>query len=121
MAARVIPKEIVRDLLGICRILWDSRKAAGAGPEELAALEDAGKAFSNALSMAHCSPDTVGSRAAWSWSTKGLKLLGEALSGGDATASDMVASWGSKLKQFPETQAKIGERECAWGSGCPRR
>ena len=101
LAAKVIPKEVVRDLLGITRILWASRKAEGAPPEELVALEEAGKAFTTALSMAHCPPDTVGSRAAWSWSNKGLTLLGEALSSGDPTASKMVASWAGKLKQFP--------------------
>jgi len=102
LAANVIPKEVVRDLLGIARILWGSRKAEGAPPEELKALAEAGKAFATALSMAHCQPDTIGARAAWSWSQQGLALLGEALNAGDASASAMVASWGSKLKQFPD-------------------
>lgn len=103
LAARVIPKEVVRDLLGITRILWASRKAEGAPDEELVALAEAGKAFATALSMAHCAPDTIGSRAAWSWSEKGMKLLGEALSGGeDIGVTKLVANWGSKLVQFPE-------------------
>ena len=92
LAARVIPKAVVRDLLGIARILWASRKA----------LAEAGPAFATALSMSHCAATTIGARAAWSWSQKGLALLGEGLSAGDASASAMVASWGSKLKQFPD-------------------
>jgi len=99
LANRVIPKEVVRDLLAICRVLYATRKAEGAGPDELSTLEQAGKAFG----QAHCEGGTVGSRAAWSWSEKGLKLLGEALAGHEVTVTKLVANWAGKLKQFPDS------------------
>ena len=102
LAPKVIPREVVRDLLGIARILWASRKAEGAPDEELKALAEAGQAFATALSLAHCAAETIGGRAAWSWAETGLRLLGEALGSGDAMASEMVASWGGRLKQFPD-------------------
>lgn len=102
LTARKVPAAVVRDLLAITRVLYVTRKAEGAGPDELDLLERAGKAFNHSLSMAHVEPDTIGSRAAWSWSEKGLALLGEALSGGDVTVAKLVANWGSRLVQFPE-------------------
>ena len=100
-AARSVPEDVVRDLLGIRRVLYVTRRNEGAGPEELENLETAGKAFASALSMSHCKPDTIGARAAWSWSEKGLTLLGAALSNGDVTVAKLVTNWGTKLQQFP--------------------
>lgn len=88
-------------MLAICRVLYVTRKQDGAGPDELELIERAGKAFAQALSMAHCRPDTIGARAAWSWSEQGLRLLGEALSNGDVGVAKMVANWSGKLQQFP--------------------
>ena len=66
------------------------------------AIEAAGKMFGTALSMSDCHADTIGGRAAWSWSQKGLTSLGEALSNGDVTVAKLVANWAGKLVQFPE-------------------
>lgn len=102
LSPRKVPKDIVRDLLAICRVLYVTRRTEGAGPHELEAIEAAGKAFGTALSMSHCQPDTIGARAAWSWSEKGLKLLGEALCNGDVGVAKLVSHWAGKLVQFPE-------------------
>jgi len=72
-----VPAGAVRDLLAITRALYGTRKAEGAGPDELDLLERAGKAFGHALSMAHVEPDTIGSRAAWSWAEKGWLCSGK--------------------------------------------
>lgn len=102
LAAKVVPKEVVRDLLAICRVLYVTRKNDGAGADELDHIERAGKAFASALSMSHCKGETIGARAAWSWAEQGLQLLAEALSKGDVTVQKLVANWAGKLKQFPE-------------------
>ena len=99
---RSVPAAFVRDLLAICRVLYVTRKNEGADPGELETIKQAGEAFATALKMAHCKPETIGARAAWSWSEKGLKLLGEALSNGDVSVQKLVASWAGKLVQFPE-------------------
>jgi hypothetical protein len=93
-SAKSVPKEIGRDLLAICRVLYVTRKAEGAGVGELDNIERAGKAFATALSMGHCKPDTIGSRAAWQWSEQGPQLLGGALSNGDTGVAKLIANWG---------------------------
>ena len=103
LANQVVPKEVVRDLLAICRVLYATRKNDGAGLDELALIEQAGKAFAESLSMVHCEGNTIGARAAWSWAEKGLRLLGEALSGQQVAVAQLVANWGTKLKRFPDS------------------
>jgi hypothetical protein len=47
----LLPRDVVRDLLGIARALYVTRKADGATAEELAKLEGAGKELGVALEL----------------------------------------------------------------------
>jgi hypothetical protein len=60
LAARPVPKDIVRDLLAICRVLYSTRKAEGAGPPNSKRSNELAKAFAQALSMSHCKGETIG-------------------------------------------------------------
>jgi hypothetical protein len=72
-----LPIEIVRDLLGIARVLYRSAKSdPRTPPERLAALEHVGKEIRAALELARKSgPDTLGHRAAWARSERAIQEL----------------------------------------------
>jgi hypothetical protein len=61
-----LPLEAVRDLLGIARALYATRKREFASTPELAELAEIGTKLTRALRLARkSSPDTLGHRAAW--------------------------------------------------------
>jgi hypothetical protein len=61
-----LPLEAVRDLLGIARALYATRKREFASRPELAELTEIGRKLTNAIRLAKKSgPDTLGHRAAW--------------------------------------------------------
>lgn len=94
----LLPRDVVRDLLGITRALYAQRKAAGAPAEELAGLEQAGKAFALALDLSgRTDPDTLGHRAAWSWAQQGLAHLSSALVAGDDSLRALVSTVAGRL------------------------
>lgn len=82
-----LPREVVRDLLGIARALYATRKADGAGPAELAALAGGGALLVDALELRKTMPDTVGHRAAWAKAERATAALLELL----VTSDDFTA------------------------------
>ena len=82
--SRPFPKTAVRDLLGLVRLLYRAEQAVDV-PESygrLGRLEEAGRAFREALELAGKNqPGTMGRRAAWSWAEKGVHILAEIVSG----------------------------------------
>jgi hypothetical protein len=96
----LLPRDVVRDLLGITRALYATRKAAGAGPEELAKLEGAGKEFVMALELSgKTEPDTNGHRAAWSKADRGTAALLDLLVCCDDSLAKLVLAWAERLKR----------------------
>ena len=93
-----LPREVVRDLLGICRALYATRRAAAASAEELARLADAGALFVDALDLSRTQPDTIGHRAAWAKAERATAALLEVLVSSDDSAAALVVAWGQRLR-----------------------
>jgi hypothetical protein len=76
-----LPRETVRDLLGITRALYRAELALPpprADRLRIEQLEDIGKKLRLALELsAQTEPDTMGHRAAWSWAEQASQALGE--------------------------------------------
>jgi hypothetical protein len=94
-----LPRDVVRDLLGIARALYATRKTAGANTEELARLEHAGKEFADALAMSRTEADTVGHRAAWAKAERATAAVLEVLVSCDDSLAALVVGWAERLKR----------------------
>ena len=76
----LLPRGVVRDLLGITRALYRAELALPpprADRLRLERLEEIGKLFRRALELSRGEPDTMGHRAAWSWAEQATQALGE--------------------------------------------
>jgi hypothetical protein len=76
----LLPRGVVRDLLGITRALYRAELALPpprADRLRLDKLEEIGKLFRRALALSRGEPDTMGHRAAWSWAEQATQALGE--------------------------------------------
>lgn len=75
------PREVVRDLLGITRVLYRAElkmPPPRADRRRRERLEEIGKHFRLALELAaKCDQGTMGRRAAWDWAEKATEALGE--------------------------------------------
>ncbi len=61
-----LPREAVRDLLGITRALYAAKKREGASEPDLGELAEIGKMLARSLELSRrTAPDTVGHRSAW--------------------------------------------------------
>ncbi len=92
-----LPRETVRDLLGIARALYATSKANGGVSEELAKLEAAGKLLVDALDLSKTQPDTVGHRAAWAKAERATAALLELVAACDDSAARLVIAWAERL------------------------
>jgi hypothetical protein len=93
-----LPRDIVRDLLGIARAFYVARGRASAPHAELACIAEAGRAFATALELSRTDPDTVGHRAAWGWADKGLAQLSECLRAENTSTALLVSTWSERLR-----------------------
>lgn len=73
--ARPLPAAALRDALGLARVLYAAELAAGAAPERLEAIADAGRKLRLALEHLACEPDTLGRRAAPANAATGMARL----------------------------------------------
>lgn len=97
-ATGLLPRDVVRDLLGITRAVYATRKAEGAAPEELAKLASAGALLVDALELSRTDPDTVGHRAAWAKAERATAVVLDVLVTSDASLSTLVVEWAVRLK-----------------------
>ena len=95
----LLPRETVRDLLGITRAVYATRKAAGASAEELAKLEAIGREYVLALELSKTEPDTNGHRAAWSKANRGTAALVEVLQQCDESLARLVSAWAERMRK----------------------
>ena len=89
---RPFPSGVVRDLLGVTRALYRAERDADLPEslERLRRLEEAGKAYRQALDLGRCEPGTMGCRAAWSWAEKATAILCEVV-GDQGELSNVVS------------------------------
>jgi hypothetical protein len=76
MPAPPAPAQVIRDLLGIVRLLWRARAEAGASVAELDAIRVIGESLSLGLDLAKSGPRTLGGRAALQRADEAVLHLG---------------------------------------------
>ncbi len=94
-----LPRDVVRDLLGIARALYASRRAERATPDELAKLADAGALLVDALDLSNTQPDTIGHRAAWAKAERATAALLDVLVSCDASLAALVLAQAERLRR----------------------
>jgi hypothetical protein len=88
-----LPREAVRDLLGITRALYRAERAKpGTSYARLEQLLEIGKQFRLALDLSKYEPDTMGGRAARSWAEKATAALGEIVADSELMAPAVAAT-----------------------------
>ena len=93
-----LPRETVRDLLGIARALYRAELAAGGNPVRLQELVEIGKLLADALELsARTEPDTIGHRAAWSKAQRATAALG-AFVADDMPLAPVLRATAAKLR-----------------------
>lgn len=95
-----LPREVVRDLLGITRSLYRAELALPpprADALRLAQLAEIGTHFRRALDLSKGEPNTMGHRAAWSWAEQATTALGKFV-GETMPVAPAVRAAAAKLK-----------------------
>jgi hypothetical protein len=92
-----LPKDTVRDLLGIARALYVVRDNQGAQPSELDRIREVTAWLIDALELARTAPDTLGHRAAWAKAERATSALTELLLAHDESTKRLVGAWAERL------------------------
>lgn len=98
MSSKPLPKETVRDLLGIARALCVVRENQGARAAELDRIREVGAWLVDALELSRAAPDTLGHRAAWSKAERATAALTELLLVHDEPTKRLVGAWAERLR-----------------------
>lgn len=100
------PREVVRDLLGITRVLYRAEVAKpDPDPSRLARLTDIGRQYRHALDMGRkFGPDTMGGRGAISWAEKATEGLCAYVTDCEPLAVAVAASAARLRRQSPSLE-----------------
>ena len=98
MSAKQLPKDTVRDLLGISRALYVVRDNQGAPQAELDRIREVGAWLVDALELARTLPDTLGHRAAWAKAERATAVLTELLLVHDESTKRLVGAQAERLR-----------------------
>lgn len=97
MSTKQLPRDTVRDLLGISRALYVVRDNQGAEPGELDRIREVSAWLIDALELSRTAPDTLGHRAAWSKAERATTVLTELLLTHDEPTKRLVGAWAERL------------------------
>ena len=97
MSTKQLPRETVRDLLGIARALYVVRDNQAAQPSELDRIREVSAWLVDALELSRTAPDTLGHRAAWSKAERATSKLTELLLVHDESTKRLVGAWAERL------------------------
>lgn len=98
MSAKQLPKETVRDLLGIARALFVVRDNQRAPAPELDRIREVSAWLVEALELARTRPDSLGHRAAWFKAERATAALTELLLQHDESTKRLVGAWAERLR-----------------------
>lgn len=98
MSTKQLPKETVRDLLGIARALHVVRDNQGAPLSELDRIREVSAWLVDALELSRTAPGTLGHRAAWSKAERATSVLTELLLAHDESTKRLVGAWAERLR-----------------------
>jgi len=97
VSTKQLPRDTVRDLLGIARALYVVRDNQGAQPSELDRIREVSAWLVDALELARTAPDTLGHRAAWAKAERATSVLTELLLVHDESTTRLVGAWAERL------------------------
>ena len=98
MSAKQLPKETIRDLLGIARALFVVRDNQRAPQVELDRIREVSAWLVEALELARTRPDTLGHRAAWFKAERATQALTDLLLEHDESTKRLVGAWAERLR-----------------------
>lgn len=99
MSAKQLPRDTIRDLLGIARALYVVRDNQGAGQTELDRIREVSACLIDALELSRTAPDTFGHRAAWSKAERATATLSELLLTHDESTQRLVGAQAERLRR----------------------
>ncbi|HEX3773479.1 MAG TPA: hypothetical protein VHV51_03390 [Polyangiaceae bacterium] len=98
MSAKQLPRETIRDLLGIARALHVVRESQGAARTELDRIREVSAWLVEALELSRARPDTLGHRSAWFKAERATSALSALLIEHDETTKRLVGAWAERLR-----------------------
>lgn len=98
MSTKQLPRETVRDLLGIAQALYVVRDTEGALPTELDRIREVSAWLIDALELARTLPDTLGHRAAWAKAERATAVLTDLLLTHDEATKRLVGAQAERLR-----------------------
>ena len=99
MSTKQLPRDTVRDLLGIARALYVVRDNQGAEQPELDRIREVSAWLVDALELSRTAPDTLGHRAAWSKAERATTTLTELLLAHDESTKRLVGAQAERLRK----------------------
>lgn len=99
MSPKQLPRDTVRDLLGIARALYVVRDTQGAEQAELDRIREVSAWLVDALELSRTAPDTLGHRAAWSKAERATAALTELLLTHDESTKRLVGAQAERLRK----------------------
>jgi plasmid stabilization system protein ParE len=98
VSAKPLPKETIRDLLGIARALYVVRNNQRAAQAELDRIREVSAWLVDALELARARPDTLGHRAAWFKAERATAALTALLIEHDECTQRLVGAWAERFR-----------------------
>ncbi len=98
MSAKQLPKETIRDLLGIARALFIVRDNQRAPQVELDRIREVSAWLVEALELSRTRPDSLSHRAAWFKAERATAALTDLLIEHDETTKRLVGAWAERLR-----------------------
>jgi hypothetical protein len=98
VSAKQLPKDTIRDLLGIARALFVVRGNQHAPQAELDRIREVSAWLVEALELARTRPDSLGHRAAWFKAERATSALTDLLIEHDESTKRLVGAWAERLR-----------------------
>ena len=98
MSPKQLPKETIRDLLGIARALFVVRDNQHAPELELDRIREVSAWLVEALELARTRPDSLGHRAAWFKAERATAVLTALLLEHDESTKRLVGAWAERSR-----------------------
>ena len=98
MSTKQLPRETVRDLLGIARALYVVRDNQGGPPAELDRIREVSAWLIDALELSRTAPGSLGHRAAWAKAERATAVLTDLLLTHDESTQRLVGAWAERMR-----------------------
>jgi len=96
VSTKQLPRETVRDLLGIAQALYVVRDNQAALPAELDRIREVSAWLIESLELSRTAPDSLGHRAAWAKAERATAVLTDLLLAHDESTQRLVGAWAER-------------------------